>query len=351
MPKIFDYRNISKINTILLVLLLGSIGGSLWTSFEVNQLNKYRLTSLEFSEDFQKSSDDQTRLSRLYVVTGESKWEEKYKEVQKNFSARSKTLGLTHNELKKLEEAFKFSAELISTEAEAIHAVKGLYRDVNGGYNNKGVPNLDLAKRLVHNQIYQNFSTEFNDSISGFREILKIRFDREAKILEERIYFFYSMSAGLVLLIFLTSLLLNAYLKKTLSVAVMRLKEFSVTNSSQNFGEMTDMISTIKEKNRAINEAVFQTKLLSFNASVEAAKAGESAKGFFVVVDEIGKLAEISGKSSTEISEILDKCVVSVEAINNETKVSADELNLEVQTISMMMVELEKLAATIKKAA
>jgi len=40
-----------------------------------------------------------------------------------------------------------------------------------------------------------------------------------------------------------------------------------------------------------MNDIVFQTKLLSFNASVEAARAGIHGKGFAVVADEVGNLA------------------------------------------------------------
>lgn len=69
--------------------------------------------------------------------------------------------------------------------------------------------------------------------------------------------------------------------------------------------DVTHIISKISDKTKIINEIVFQTKLLSFNASVEAARAGEYGKGFAVVAQEVGNLAQLSGASAQEISQIV----------------------------------------------
>ncbi len=93
-----------------------------------------------------------------------------------------------------------------------------------------------------------------------------------------------------------------------------------VEEGNQQIESIVKIIGKISSKTTIINDIVFQTKLLSFNASVEAARAGDHGKGFAVVAEEVGNLAQMSGNASKEISELLRTSRESVEHIVKDSK-------------------------------
>jgi methyl-accepting chemotaxis protein len=79
----------------------------------------------------------------------------------------------------------------------------------------------------------------------------------------------------------------------------------SIEQANEQLLRMVKLIDEIANKTQVINDIVFKTQLLSFNASIEAARAGQHGRGFAVVAEEVGNLAKMSGEAAETISQLL----------------------------------------------
>ncbi|AFZ20988.1 methyl-accepting chemotaxis protein [Allocoleopsis franciscana] len=83
-------------------------------------------------------------------------------------------------------------------------------------------------------------------------------------------------------------------------------------------GESSQKISTVVN---LISEFASQTKMLAFNASIEATRAGEQGRGFAIVADEVRTLAQQSAEASREI----EKLIAAIQGETNEVIAAMEE--------------------------
>lgn len=93
-----------------------------------------------------------------------------------------------------------------------------------------------------------------------------------------------------------------------LQAEMIRIKEIS--------GEIEAIITTIEE-------IASQTSLLSLNASIEAARAGDAGRGFAVVADQIGKLATDSAQAAVNTRQLIGKTIEEIDKGNEVTETTA----------------------------
>lgn len=118
-----------------------------------------------------------------------------------------------------------------------------------------------------------------------------------------------------------------------------------ITNNSTDIRlNVSQLIASLDEIGKFVNsikDIANQTNLLSLNASIEAARAGQNGKGFAVVAKEIRELASQSSKASDDINRI-------VLGISESSKQSIESLNRNEVGISEGIVLISKIVSSFE---
>lgn len=120
--------------------------------------------------------------------------------------------------------------------------------------------------------------------------------------------------------------------------------------SKVKMSELTEAMESIKETSAEIEKIIVdieeiaaQTNLLSLNAAIEAARAGDAGRGFAVVADQIRKLAEDSASSAVTTKELINKSIAEVQRGNVITEQTADALNRVIEEMDSIVMAVAKI--------
>ena len=407
--------------TLLLCLVLLSVISLKSASDEVARTTDLRYRSYLLADELRQSSDDLTRLARTYAVTGDAKYEKQYFDIldirngkkprpehyeriywdfvaagidkpqpdgaTASLQALMKEAGFSEQEFAKLEEAQSNSDALVKNETIAMNAVKGLFDDGTGQFTKKGDPDLELARKLTHDENYHKYKAQIMKPVDEFLELLDKRTSaavEQAKQDKTRMQYWVT---GLVLfsIAFLVVALLTVYRRiiaalggepavasevvkqvaagdlsveipvaNTDSTSLLAAMKVMQSNLQKLIGEIqtnADMVTSAAKKMTIAAENVAGSSQQQSASSLEIAAAMEqSTVSINLMSDSANRAQTISGDSELLMNETSG--VVS-EAVNRIAKIATvvEQASQTVRTLGQESENVSKIVLVIKEVA
>ena len=407
--------------TLLLCLVLLSVISLKSASDEVARTTDLRYRSYLLADELRQSSDDLTRLARTYAVTGDAKYEKQYFDIldirngkkprpehyeriywdfvaagidkpqpdgaTASLQALMKEAGFSEQEFAKLKEAQNNSDALVKNETIAMNAVKGLFDDGTGQFTKKGDPDLELARKLTHDENYHKYKAQIMKPVDEFLELLDKRTSaavEQAKQDETRMQYWVT---GLVLfsIAFLVVALLTVYRRiiaalggepavasevvkqvaagdlsveipvaNTDSTSLLAAMKVMQSNLQKLIGEIqtdADMVASAAKKMTIAAEDVAWSSNQQSASSLEIAAAMEqSTVSINLMSDSANRAQTISGDSELLMNETSG--VVS-EAVNRIAKIATvvEQASQTVRTLGQESENVSKIVLVIKEVA
>jgi methyl-accepting chemotaxis protein len=120
----------------------------------------------------------------------------------------------------------------------------------------------------------------------------------------------------------------------------------AISQNSRKINQITQVIAQIANR----------THILSLNAAIEAARAGEHGKGFVVVAQEVGKLAESSAQNAKQITDIVDQASsdaqqgkIATSTVSQSMKAIAQGTQDTTERVRTIAVAMDEQQATISQ--
>ncbi len=227
------YYSVVLLSLFILAVTLWLVSDSGHT---LNELQKRRYESRLLAEELRRSSDDLTRMARTYVITGDQRFLEYFKEISairdgksprpdnyeniywdfisahKNYKStngrkislidKMKALHFSEAELNLLRDAKGLSDDLMKLETRAFNALQGLYQDNEGTYSVKAKPDSTLARNIVFSEAYYQAKSRIMEEIDKFYKLLDSRTEQEVSDVESKqtIYQAIALSLSIVII-------------------------------------------------------------------------------------------------------------------------------------------------------
>jgi len=222
---------------VTLAGLLGTMVGLLDNEVHIEQAQARKNRSDLLADELRQSSDDLTRMARLYAVTGELRYRKHFEEIlairngeaprpsqynlvywdlvgpdgkrprpygpKEALSVRMAEEGFTDEELGRLKQAQGLSDALVRLEDVAMNAVEGRFDDGTGTFSKKGAPDLEMARALLFGDEYMQHKRNIMVPVNEF---LVMAAGRTAEEVERYVDRRWAFAAVALALSFLTAI-------------------------------------------------------------------------------------------------------------------------------------------------
>ena len=382
--------------TLLLCLVLLSVISLKSASDEVARSADLRYRSYLLADELRQSSDDLTRLARTYAVTGDAKYEKQYFDIldirngkkprpehyeriywdfvaagidkpqpdgaTASLQALMKEAGFSEQEFAKLKEAQNNSDALVKNETIAMNAVKGLFDDGTGQFTKKGDPDLELARKLTHDENYHKYKAQIMKPVDEFLELLDKRTSaavEQAKQDKTRMQYWVT---GLVLfsIAFLVVALLTVYrriiaaLGGEPAVASEVVKQVAAGDLSVEIPvantDSTSLLAAMKVMQSNLQKLIGE---IQTNADMVAS----AAKKMTIAAEDVAWSSNQQSASSLEIAAAMEQSTVSInlmsDSANQAQTISGDSELLMNETsgvVSEAVNRIAKIATVVEQA-
>jgi len=121
--------------------------------------------------------------------------------------------------------------------------------------------------------------------------------------------------------------------------------QHAMLGTKQSVQSISQLVEGISSAIQIISSIAANTNLLSMNAAIEAAHAGDAGKGFAVVADEIRRLSESTRANSIDISKTLKNIIAGIAVTSkqsDETDRCIGEISKEINVFAEVITDIIK---------
>lgn len=289
---------------------------------EIHRLDSYKLADL-----LRQGSDDLTRFARSFVVTADPVYERFFYDVlaiRNGTKPRPEnyggvywdmtivtgekpasdgppvslhelllTVGLSDNELAKLEESRDRSDSLARLEERAMNAVHGRFDDGTGKFTVVGEPDLEMARKIMYGAEYHKAKARIMEPIGEFMSMLDARTAVEVQALREQGRLYSRLTLGLAALAMVFALSAFFVMYRRVVIPVRKMVAVAEQVEAGQYGkqvehaspdELGDLALAFNHMTSAIERDIHEraTREAALAEAKQAADAASQAKGDFL---------------------------------------------------------------------